>query len=133
MDYCEEVLEKYEKDLFPRGLGIRILELKPGNCRVEMTVREEMTNFHGITHGGAIFALADTAFGLASNSRGPAVALQVSINFLAPSRQGEVLQAEAREECLTNSTGIYSVSVKKEKGEPVSLFRGTVYRIKGRG
>ncbi len=129
MDFCKEVLEKYNNDLFPQSLGIRITSLNPGSCQVEMVINEDMANFHGITHGGALFTLADTAFGLASNSRGPAVALQISINYIAPSRKGQTLVATAREEHLTRSTGIYNVNVETKKGETVALFRGVVYRL----
>lgn len=128
MEYCEEIRQRYEKDLFPQSLGIKLLHLSPGYSRVQMEVKGEMVNFHHITHGGALFTLADTAFGLASNSRGPAVALQVSVNFLAPSRPGETLTAEASEEHLTQSTGIYTITVHNEKKEAIALFRGVVYR-----
>lgn len=128
MDCCREIRDKYKEDLFPRSLGIEIKHLSPGCCTVEMQVTREMTNFHGITHGGALFTLADTAFGLASNSRGTAVALQASINFLAPSKPGERLSATAREEHLTRSTGIYNITVENEKKEIIALFRGVVYR-----
>lgn len=130
MELYEKILEKYSKDLFPQSLGVKILHISPGSCQVEMVIEEKMTNFHGITHGGALFTLADTAFGLASNSRGPAVALQVSINYIAPSREGQTLIATAREEHLTKSTGIYNVNVENENGDSIALFRGVVYRVK---
>lgn len=130
MDYCEEIKQRYEKDLFPRSMGIQLLHLAPGHAKAQMQVEENMVNFHNITHGGALFTLADTAFGLASNSRGPAVALQVSINYIAPSRPGETLVATASEEHLTNSTGIYNIAVQNEKEETIALFRGVVYRKK---
>jgi uncharacterized protein (TIGR00369 family) len=57
-----------------------------------------MTNFHGITHGGLVFALGDLAFAAAGNSRGQvAVALNVNICFLNPSKVGDRLVAEAKE------------------------------------
>ncbi len=128
-NFCEELKAKYyAEDKYPLSLGIEIVELSPGYCAVEMKITEEMTNFHRITHGGALFSLADTAFGLASNSRGPAVAIQVSINYMAPSVPGESLTAVAREENITRSTGIYSITVHKQNNETVALFRGVVYR-----
>ncbi len=132
MQECQELMEKYWKeDRFPLSLGIELLEISPGYSRVRMEVREDMVNFHGITHGGALFALADTAFGLASNTRGTAVALQVSCNFMAPSQPGSVLEASAREEHLTRSTGIYSISVEdRSSSNTIAVFRGVVYRKK---
>ena len=52
-----------------------------------MTVDARHLNFNGGCHGGAIFALADSAFGLASNSHGPvAVGIDAHITFQAPVR-----------------------------------------------
>ena len=128
-NYCKKLKAKYyAEDRYPLSLGIEIKELSPGYCAAEMKITEEMTNFHNITHGGALFSLADTAFGLASNSRGPAVALQVSINYMAPSGPGQCLEATAEEESLTRSTGVYNITVHNEKKETVALFRGVVYR-----
>lgn len=54
-----------------------------------MTLRPEMMHGFGVTHGGMIFAFADSAFALACNSTGGdgdsvTVASGVDINFLAP-------------------------------------------------
>ncbi len=130
----EAIKDKYySDDHFPNHLGIKIVALSLGSSIMEMEVSKEMTNFHGIAHGGALFTLADTAFGLASNSRGPAVALQVSINFMAMTTPGQRLTASAKEVTLTGSTGIYDISVENEKNEVVALFRGVVYRLKKAG
>ena len=40
----------------------------PGQATLQMTVRPEYTNGHGICHGGYIFLLADTAFAYSCNS-----------------------------------------------------------------
>ena len=130
MDQIKELKQRYlNEDIFPNHLGIELLELSSGFARMKMQVTEQMVNFHGITHGGATFTLADTAFGLASNSHGAtAVALQASINYVSPAQPGEVLEAVAYEESLTRSTGVYHVRIEKENGSQVALFRGVVYR-----
>ena len=53
------------------ALGITVLAGGPGRSEVAMTVEARHLNFNGGCHGGAIFSLADSAFGLASNSHGP--------------------------------------------------------------
>jgi acyl-CoA thioesterase len=51
-----------------------------------------------ITHGGCVFALADTAFALACNGYGRfTVTAGATITFVAPSSVGDVLIAEAVE------------------------------------
>ena len=124
----KEIKEKFTKDYFPYNLGIKIIDLAPGFSQVQFTVTSEMQNLHGMAHGGAIFTLADTALGLAANTRGKAVGLQVSINYIRPVKPGTLLIATGEEEQLTKSTGIYNVTVRNEEGKKVALFRGVVFR-----
>jgi acyl-CoA thioesterase len=84
-------------DPYGRWLGIELLELRPGYCRAALTIEPHMVNGHGSPHGGAIFSLADFAFGGACNSHGEAaVALTVTIQFHVAARVGQRLVAEAR-------------------------------------
>ena len=74
-----------------------------------------MANFHGSPHGGAIFSLADFAFGGACNGHGePAVALTVTIQFHAARRSGRRLVAEAREIRQGQRAGFYAMTVTDE-------------------
>jgi acyl-CoA thioesterase len=94
-----------------------------------MVVRPDMLNSHDTAHGGAIFSLADAAFAVASNSHGPlAVALEISVNYVAPARAGERLIAEAREESQGRRIGVYRLRVTKEDGTVVALAQATAYR-----
>jgi len=63
-----------------------------------MKVTPELLNGEGLTHGGAIFGLADLVFAAASNSHGNlALALNVNISFIKATRGGTILKAVARE------------------------------------
>src|SRR3984893_18471749 len=55
-----------------RMLGIELLDYGEGWARVQLTVRDDMGNGHGVCHGGVIFSSAATAFAWACNSWGPA-------------------------------------------------------------
>jgi acyl-CoA thioesterase len=93
-----------------------------------MKVEKTHTNALGFTHGGAIFSLADYAFAHACNfGDNVAVALQVSINFLKPSVEGDLLTAEAVRISDGKTTGIYQVTVRKED-KPVALFTGLAFK-----
>ncbi|MBV9370179.1 MAG: hydroxyphenylacetyl-CoA thioesterase PaaI [Alphaproteobacteria bacterium] len=105
--------------------GIALLEACEGYARICMTMRADMLNGHGTAHGGMIFALADSAFAYACNSRNlRTVAAQASIVFLAPAREGDVLVAEARERSLAGRSGVYDVSVRTEDGRAIAEFTG---------
>jgi acyl-CoA thioesterase len=63
---CADFL--WRQDATLQSLGLERLSIKPGHAKVAMTVLPAMVNGIGITHGGAIFTLADATFSLASNS-----------------------------------------------------------------
>jgi acyl-CoA thioesterase len=95
-------------------------------------VREEFFNGLGICHGGIIFTLADSTFAFACNSHNvPAVAAGCAIEFLRPVKNGDVLTAEAREQCLSGRHGVYDIKVTNSSGTVVALFRGKSAQLKG--
>lgn len=115
-------------DAASAALGIRLEDLGPGRARVSMVVRDDMVNGHDLCHGGLIATLADSAFALACNSRGPVtVAAGFSVDFLQPGRLGQVLHADAREVSLRGRSGVYDVTVRADDpaaGDVVAEFRG---------
>ncbi|SHJ03926.1 acyl-CoA thioesterase [Mesonia phycicola] len=117
-----------ELDGFSQWLGIELVEVKEGYCKVQMTIRKEMLNSMGKAHGGITFSLADTAFGFASNTHGrKAVSIDCSINHIEALNEGDVITAESEVKTLKNKVGFYLVEVKKGE-ELVALFKGVVYR-----
>jgi acyl-CoA thioesterase len=133
----EVVAEEVARAMYPRDqasqlLGIRILTIRPGYARLVMTVRPDMVNGHHICHGGLIFTLADSAFAYACNSYNKnTVASACHIDFLAPAKEGDILEAEAVEQSLSGRTGVYDITVRTRTGKTVALFRGKSYRING--
>ena len=113
-------------DQASRGLGMEALAIEQDHAIVRMRIREDMVNGHAICHGGFVFALADSAFALACNSRGAlTVAAGGDITFTSPSRLGDVLVAEARVRTAYGRSGITDVTVKRESdGHIVAEFRG---------
>lgn len=118
----------YQRDYFTQWLGIRRIDEGLGYCTLEMVVRPEMVNGFGIAHGGITYALADTAFAFASNSRGrKAVSIETSINHLKPVMTGDVLKAVAEETSLGHKIGLYHIRVTRGD-DLVAHFKGMVYR-----
>ncbi|MGD9965922.1 MAG: hydroxyphenylacetyl-CoA thioesterase PaaI [Hyphomonadaceae bacterium] len=112
--------------------GISIDDVREGYARIRMTLRDDMLNGHRIGHGGMIFALADTAFAYACNSRNEnTVAQNASISFLAPAQPGEVLIAEARELSRAGRSGVYRVAVRSADGHAIAEFTGLSRLIGG--
>ncbi len=137
-DGAERLAERVARDGLCTTLGIRLVSGGAGRAEVEMPVDARHLNFNGACHGGAIFALADTAFGLASNSHGPvAVGIDAHITFQAGVRPGDTLVARASEVQRGRRIGVYRIEVIRRAAEGddggdslVSGFTGTVY-VKG--
>ena len=122
----------YARDRAAQAHDIRIVRVQPGAAVLTMAVRPDMVNGHHICHGGMIFSLADTAFAYACNSYNRnTVASACHIDFLAPAREGELLEAEAVEQSAAGRTGVYDITVRGAHGKTVALFRGKSYRISG--
>lgn len=125
------------QDMASTWLGIEVLALGDGHATVAMTLRAEMMNGFGITHGGMIFSLADSAFALACNpsdSTPPngagstvTVASGADINFLGPTRAGQRLTAVANRRQQSGRSGLYDVQVLAENNDGTAVvaeFRG---------
>jgi len=118
-----------KKDCFRELLGIHVLDVKDGYAKVSLKITKNHTNFLGATHGGAIFALADCAFAEATNfGNNQAVAVQVNINFLRPSSEGDTLIAEATRISEGKTFTLYSITISKEN-KLVALFSGLAYKL----
>jgi acyl-CoA thioesterase len=122
----------FDRDLASRTAGMQIEAAGPGYAKLSMLVAAEMINGHATAHGGAVFALADSAFAFACNSRNVvSVAQHCSITYVTPARAGERLVAEAGETNLSGRFGIYDVVVTAGDGRVVAIFRGHSAAVSG--
>ena len=123
--------ELWDRDVASQALGMQLELVEPGRVKVRMPVRADMLNGHGICHGGFVFCVADTAFAMACNARGPAtVAAAAHVEFLAPAREGDELVAVAVEQTDPDRrSGVYDVRVETAQGVLIALFRGRSHRV----
>lgn len=129
MSMTSNVAVMLAQDAFSRWLGVELVDVSPGRCTLRMRVREDMVNGFGVSHGGIVFSLADSAMAFACNS-GPqvTVALDNNIAYSAAVRAGDELVAVAQEQSASNRHAFYRVVVRRHDNDIVALFRGTVYR-----
>jgi acyl-CoA thioesterase len=119
---CAEAM--WKEDDASKGLGMKLVEVKPGRATLTMTVRPEMVNGQRIAHGGFIFTLADSAFAFACNTHNErVVAAEGNITFIRPGKLGDRLGAPAREISRSGRSGIYDVRVTVED-VVIAEFRG---------
>ncbi len=118
-----------KNDAFSQWMGIQILELRKGYCKLQMQVRKEMLNGFHIAHGGITYSLADSALAFASNSYGhKAVSIETSISHIESLKEDDIIRAETEELHRSNKIGVYQITVYTMPNvKKVALFKGTVY------
>ena len=132
MDLAKKVVDKMMSgDAFSQWLGIEVLEITTGFCKLQIKVREEMINGFKIAHGGIAYSLADSCLAFAANSHGvQAVSIETSISHTQKVISGDVLTATAKEINKSTKTGLYYIAITNQNNIEIAHFKGTVYRTK---
>ena len=99
MELAEKVVSKMiNGDAFSNWLGIKVMNVSKGYCKLTMTIREDMTNGFRIAHGGIAYSLADSALAFAANSDGrQSLSINTSISHTKKVMIGDTLTAETQE------------------------------------
>lgn len=127
-DVPDDLRETIASDPYCETLGVELAALGSGTASTELTVTEDLLNFHGTPHGGAVYSLADAAFAAASNADGDtALAMETNISYFDVVEVGDTLTADAERIHQRGRTAAYRVAVTGEDGEPIATFRGRVY------
>jgi phenylacetic acid degradation protein PaaD len=121
----------HARDAAAAALGVQFVGGRLGQAEVALDVADPHINFNGNCHGGVIFLLADTAFGLASNSHGDfAAGIDAHVTYQASVQRGDRLIARATEASRSRRIAVYQVAVTRQRADEttlVSTFTGTVY------
>ncbi len=126
------VAAMYAKDVASQTIGISVTEVREGFARLNLTIKPDMLNGHGICHGGYIFTLADTAFACACNSRNEAnLAQKCTIEYKRPGKAGDNLTATAEHQSQDGRYGHYQVQVTNQENKLIALFEGQSCRVRG--
>ena len=116
------------RDRLCKCLGIEVTDIGHGTASTRMVIEEKHLNGADVVQGGAIFTLADLAFGAACNSHGTlALGVNASIAFTRPGISGS-LTAFARETAAAGPLSTYVAEVKDDSGQTIATFQGTAYR-----
>ena len=123
------VNKMFDQDAFSQWLGIEIVDVSEGYCKLKLTVREEMLNGFHIAHGGIAYSLADSALAFASNSNGKkSLSVETSISHTISIKDGDELTATTEELSLSDKIGIYNITITNHENKEIAYFKGTVYR-----
>ena len=130
MNLAKKVVDKMiSGDAFSKWLGIEVLEITEGFCKLKMTVKDEMTNGFNIAHGGVAYSLADSCLAFAANADGiQAVSIETSISHTKKVASGDTLIATSKEMNKSIKTALYYITITNQDNLEVAHFKGTVYR-----
>ena len=84
-----------QKNPFAKLIGMKLVDLKPGEAAVQIEMRDELRQPHGILHGGATASVVDTAMAfavvtkLAENEKASTVDL--TVHYLRPVTAGAIV------------------------------------------
>lgn len=128
----EAFFKQVEREPFARKFGFKLLDIKDGYSMVEMDITPDTENLLGKAHGGAIFALADEAFEIASNSYGkvaPGLTMNITyVSSISSLSRRRKLVAEAKEISQTADTAVYEIKVFDDQRRLIASCQGLVYR-----
>lgn len=94
----EKLFEKansvFETIPFVQLVGMELIEMRDGEATVNLKMRDELRQPHGLLHGGATASLIDTAMAFAVVTKlakdEKASTVDLNIHFLRPVTKGEI-------------------------------------------
>lgn len=122
-------------DQFSRLLGIEIVRAQADESLCRMTLGKQHLNGHGTCHGGALFALADTAFAHLCNADNEATVAHIcQIAYWAPGYEGDTIIAKALANGRYGRSGSYTITLHRggEDGEVIAEFKGYSRSLRGK-
>ena len=125
VEYAREVVGK---DPFAAFLGIQVDEVRSGYARCSLTLSPDYMNAVERAHGAAIYALADQAFAVGSNSTGVmAIAMNFNIHYISGAKDGERIFAEAVPVNMGKKVSVWKVEVYGTEDSLIATGHGTAY------
>lgn len=116
-------------DHFAQSIGARLVEVRPGYARAELTVTDRHLNGAGVCQGGVMFTLADLAFAAVANSHGIlSVGVSNHITYVKAGNLGDVLSAECTEQVDHRKLPYCDMRITNQNGDVLAMMNGLGYR-----
>lgn len=94
-DSVKKAKEAFSKAPFNQLIGMKLTDLKDGEATINLTVRPEIRQPHGLLHGGVTASLIDTAMAFAVITKlteeEKASTVDLNVHYLRPVIEGEVV------------------------------------------
>ena len=125
----EEARAFFVKDRFATENNMTLEALTEDGAVCAMQITERHLNAEGHLMGGAILALADFTFAVASNNaHRPSVAQQVSLSFLNASKGKQLISTAS---CIKSgrTSCVYSIRIKDDLGKEIAQAMITGFKL----
>ncbi len=118
-----------DKPHFARFIGLKITHVSPERIEATLEAREELSNRHGVLHGGAIMTIADTIGGVGTSANlptgGGTVTIESKTNFFAAIPVGETAKAECTPLHRGRTTMVWQTKIMRSDGRLAALVTQT--------
>ena len=123
-DFEARVRASFGRQAAMKLIGATLARVEPGLAAIELPYRADITQQHGLVHGGITAMIADTAAGYAAYSLFPAASsiltVEFKINLIAPA-DGERLVATGRVKKPGRTLTICEFEVVAHKGASATV------------
>ena len=126
----EKIVHKMmSNDLFSDWLGIEIISIKKGYCKLSSTISKEMTNGFNLAHGGISYSLADSCFAFTINSLGKiSLTKSAEISYLKKVELNDTIFAECKQN--QKERRLFTVNLFNQRKEEIAIFKGIAHFTK---
>ena len=126
----EKIVHKMmSNDLFSKWLGIEIISIKKGYCKLSSTISKEMTNGFNLAHGGISYSLADSCFAFTINSLGKiSLTKSAEISYLKKVELNDTIFAECKQN--QKERRLFTVNLFNQRKEEIAIFKGIAHFTK---
>ena len=123
----EKIVHKMmSNDLFSKWLGIEIISVKKGYCKLSSIISKEMTNGFNLAHGGICYSLADSCFAFTANSLGKiSLTKNAEISYLKKVELNDTIFAECEQN--QKDSNLFTVNIFNQKKEQIAIFKGIAH------
>lgn len=122
-----------KRDPAIESLGIDVATDDDGLVTARLDVRSDMTNRHGVCHGGVLFLLADAVMDYTTNADlggdTTSFAAHAEIDYVRAGLVGDTLTAHGEAPKSWGRTNLLDVTITNQDGAAIAHFRGRTRTI----
>ena len=130
-NFFDKINVYYRENPFVTYLGMELLAVDKGMAKLSMVAtKDKHSNLLGVTHGGAIMSLADTAMGAACITNGKkTVTLEMNMNYIKAIQPETTVLAKATVLHNGSRTLVVEADIYDEAGTLYAKGRGTFFVV----